>query len=78
MSSRGYLQLNPMEEIPGHAGMFAQFKSSKSRRARAVAAGAPEALRKTPKKKQGKKPGGKYAALSARERSSIMRRLMKI
>ena len=69
LSSQGYLQLNPLKDIPGHPGMVAQFKSPKSRRARAVAADAKSALRK---------PKPKMKNMSAREKASILRRITKI
>jgi hypothetical protein len=60
-----------------HPGMFAQFKSRKARRARAVAVHVPGALEKKAKKRVPPEPGGKYAALSGRERASIMRKIMR-
>lgn len=70
LSSQGYLQLNPLVEIPGHEGLYAQFKSKKSRRARAVAAKTPRSV----------KPSGSKSnkQMSAREKASILRKITKI
>jgi hypothetical protein len=69
MASAGYLQLNPMVDIPGHPGLAAQFKSTKSRKARAVAAKTPRSV-----KPRGSK---KVKEMSARERQAILRRALR-
>ena len=69
LASKGYLQLNPLEDIPGHPGLVAQFKSDKSTRARAVAAKTPRSV-----KPKGNKP---VKGMTARERQAILRRALR-
>ena len=69
LASKGYLQLNPLEDIPGHPGLVAQFKSDKATRARAVAAKTPRSV-----KPKGNKP---VKGMTARERQAILRRALR-
>jgi len=69
LASKGYLQLNPLEDIPGHPGLVAQFKSDQATRARAVAAKTPRSV-----KPKGNKP---VKGMSAREKQAILRRALR-